>query len=96
MLHPRLGVDTPRWLLRTVLPRLVLPAAATALLAWWWPAAVPATKGAALLLLVVQGGCFTVLATLLMLPTGDPQAVFERLRQRRGPAPRGVGVEGVS
>jgi len=98
MLHPRLKVDTMRWVLRTVLPRLVLPAAATALLAWWWPVGIPATKTAALLLLFAQGACYTALATLLMLPTGDPQAVFALLRLQLGrrTAATGVGAEGVS
>jgi len=96
MLHRRLGVPTPRWVVRTMLPRFVLPGVAAALLAWWWPGQAPETKHAALPAFLVQGACFTVLALLFALPTGDPAALLARLRASRGAAAPPLGAEGAA
>jgi len=86
MMHRRLQVTTGSWLLRTVLPRALAPAAAAAALHFVWRGADPASRPQALVAFALEGTAFLALAIALTWPTGDAKVVFARLRARLAPA----------
>jgi O-antigen/teichoic acid export membrane protein len=82
VLHRRIGVGSARWFLGVALPRIgpaVVAAAAVAPLMARW---ATRSRGEAFVAVLVLGAAFTLLYGLLLLPCGDPAAVWARVRSR--------------
>jgi len=86
MVHRRLGVSTPAWLFRVVLPRWLVPAAVEAVLGLLWHVPEPASRMQALRVFAVQGTAFLALSVACTWPLGDARVVLARLRARLGRA----------
>jgi O-antigen/teichoic acid export membrane protein len=88
--HRRWGIATRPWLVATVAPRILIPAAVTAGLAVVGLGGSGDSRGTALRDLVVHGAAFLALAVALTWPTGDARqilhGVVQRLDRRRAAA----------